>query len=119
MDWGLRSHPEYQEDYWIGDSGVSSHMVGDDKDLFANTTIQGKVNDANGTSMPMVCKGKMNVEAIHKQGKSSKGALTVKVAKGMLHKFFSFTTALLHDWKMYEARKENGDIQIKLTHEHF
>ena len=24
MDWGLRSHPEYQEDYWrIGDSGAS------------------------------------------------------------------------------------------------
>ena len=35
MDWGLRSHPDYQEDYWIGDSGGSSHMVGDDKDLFA------------------------------------------------------------------------------------
>ena len=28
MDWGLRSHPEYQEDYWIRDSGASSHMVG-------------------------------------------------------------------------------------------
>ena len=28
MDWGLRSHPDYQEHYWIGDSGTSSHMVG-------------------------------------------------------------------------------------------
>ena len=28
MDWRLRSHPEYQEDYWIGDCGASSHMVG-------------------------------------------------------------------------------------------
>ena len=65
-----------------------------------------------GTSMPMVCKGKMNVEAIPKQGKSSKGVLTVKVAKGMQHKLFSFTSALMHDWKMYGAKKENGDIEI-------
>ena len=66
MDWGLRSPPEYQEDYWIGNSGASSHMVGEDKDLFTKTPIQGKVNAANGTSMPMVCKGKVNVEAIPK-----------------------------------------------------
>ena len=117
MDWGLRSHPEYQDEYWIRDSGASSHMVGEDKDLFTKTPIQGKVNAANGTSMPMVCNGKMNVEAIPKQGKSNKGVLTVKVAKGMLHKLFSFTTALMHDWKMYGAKKENGDIEIKLTHQ--
>ena len=67
-------------------------------------------------AMPMVCKGKMNVEAIRKQSKSSKGVLTVKVAKGMLHKLFSFTTAPMHDWKMHGAKKENGDIEIKLTH---
>ena len=54
MDWGLRSHADYQEDHWIGDSRASSHMVGDDKDMFAKTPIQGKVNAANGTSMPMV-----------------------------------------------------------------
>ena len=53
MDWGLRSHPEYQR---IGESGASSHMVGEDKDLFTETPIQGKVNAANGTSMPMVLK---------------------------------------------------------------
>ena len=69
--------------------------------------------------MPMVCKCRMNVEAIPKQGKSSKGVLTVKVAKGMLHKLFSFTTALLHDWKMSGAKKENGDSEIKLSHKHF
>ena len=61
----------------------------------------------------------MNVEAIPKQGKSSKGVLTVKVAKRMLHKLFSFTTAFLHDWKMYGAKKENADTEIKLTHKHF
>ena len=66
MEWGLRSHPEYQDDYWIGDSGASSHMMGEDKDLFAKTPIQQKVNAANGTSMPMVCKGNMNLEAILK-----------------------------------------------------
>ena len=53
MDWGLRSHAE--EDYWIGDSGASSHMVGDDKDSFAKTPIQEKVSAVNGTSMPTVC----------------------------------------------------------------
>ena len=95
---------------FVGDSGASSHMVGEDKDLFAKIPILGKVNAANRTSMPTVCKGKMNVEAIPKQGKSSKGVLTVKVAKGMLHKLFSFTTALMHEWKMYGAKKENGDI---------
>ena len=119
INWGLRSHPEYQEDYWIGDSRASSHMVGEDKDLFVKRPIQRKVDAANCTSMPMVCQGMMNVEAIPKQGKSSKGVLTVKVAKGMLHKLFSFTTALMYDWKMYAAKKENGDIGIKQTHKHF
>ena len=118
MDWGLRSHPDYHEDYWIGDSGASSHMVGDAKDLLARTLIQGKVNAANGTSMPTVCKGKMNVEVVPKQGKLGKGVLTMKVADGMLHKLVSFTTALMHDWKMYGTKKENGDIEIKLTHKH-
>ena len=61
----------------------------------------------------------MNVEAIPKQGKSSKGVLTIKFAKGMLHKLSSFTMLFLHDWKMYGAKKENGDIEIKLTHKHF
>ena len=49
----------------------------------------------------------------------SQGEMTVKVAKGMLHKLFSFTTALLYDWKMYGAKKENGDAEIQLTHKHF
>ena len=44
--------------------------------------------------------------------------MTVKVAKGMLHRLFSFATALIYDWKMYGAKKENGDIEIKLTHKH-
>ena len=83
MDWGLRSHPDYQEDYWIGDNGASSHMVGDDKDHFAKTPIEGKDNTANGTSTPMVCKGKMNVEAIPKQDKSSKRVLTIRVASSL------------------------------------
>ena len=47
----------------------------------AKTPIQGKVNTTNGTSMPMVRNGMMNVEAIPMQGKSSKGVLTIKVAK--------------------------------------
>ena len=43
----------------------------------------------------------------------------MKVATGMLHKLFSFTTALIHDWKMCGAKKENSNIEIKLTHKHF
>ena len=78
MDWGLWSHPEYQEDYWIRDSGASSHTVGEDKDLFSKTPIQGKVNAANGTSMPMVCKRKMNAEAIPKQDKIKKRSVDCK-----------------------------------------
>ena len=72
MDWGLQSHPDYHQDYWIGDSGAASHMVGDAKDLFAKTLIQGKVNAVNSTSMPILCKGKMNVEVVPKQGNPSK-----------------------------------------------
>ena len=93
-------------------------MVGDAKDLFAKTLIQGKVNAVNRTSMPIVCKGKMNVDVVPKQGKPSKGVLAMKVADGMLHKIFTFTTALMHDWKMYGTKKENGNIEIKLTHKH-
>ena len=37
----------------------------------------------------------------------------------MLHKLFSFTTALMHDWEMYGTKKKNGDIGIKLMHKHF
>ena len=43
----------------------------------------------------------------------------MKVATGMLHKLFSFTTALIHDWKMCGVKKENSNIEIKLTHKHF
>ena len=73
----------------------------------------------NGTYMPVVCKGKMNVEVVPNQGKLSKGVLAVKLADRMLHKLFSFTTALMHDWKMYGTKKEKGNIEIKLTHKHF
>ena len=58
MDWGLQAHPDYYEDYWTGDSGASSHMVGDAKDLFAKPPIQGKVNAVNRTSMPIICRGR-------------------------------------------------------------
>ena len=47
---------------------VFLHMVGNVKDLFAKTLIQGSVNAVNGTSMPIVCKGKMNVEVVPNVG---------------------------------------------------
>ena len=115
MDWGLQAHPDYHKDYCIGDSGASSHMVGDAKNLFAKTLIQGKVNSENGTSIPIVWKGKMNEEVVPKQGQLSKRVSTMKVTDGMMHKLFNFTTAPLHNWKMYGTRKENSDIKIKLT----
>ena len=94
-------------------------MAGDAKDLFAKTPIQGKINAANATSMSIVCKGKMNIEVVPKQAKPRKGVLTMEVADELLHKLFSFTTALMHNWKMYGTRKENGNIDIKLTHKYF
>ena len=113
-------HPEYQEDYWIGDSWASSHMVGEDRILFAKTPIQGKVYAANGTSVPMVCKGKMNVEAIPKQGKSRKGVLTVKVAKGgCCIGFSALQQPLCMIGRCMGQRKKMGKLKIKLTHEHF
>ena len=36
----------------------------DVKALFAKTLIQGSVNAVNGKYMPIVCKGKMNVEVV-------------------------------------------------------
>ena len=119
MGWGSQAHPGYHKDYCIGDSGASSHMVGDAKNLFAKTLIQGKVNAENGTSMPIVRKGKMNEEVVPKQGQLSKGVLTMKVTDGKMHKLFNFTTAPMHYWKMYGTRKENSDIEIKLTNKHF
>ena len=104
-DWGLRSH-EYQEDYWIGDSGVLSHMVVEDRNLFTKTPIQGKVKPANGTSIPMLRKGKMNVEAVPRQGKSRKGVLTVKVAKDMLHKLSTSQQLLCMIGKCMGQRKK-------------
>ena len=56
--------------------------------------------------MPIMCKGKMNVEVVPEQGKLRKGVLTVKVATGMMHKVFSFATALMDYWKMYGAKKK-------------
>ena len=56
--------------------------------------------------MPIVCKGKMKVAVVPKQGKLSKGVLSVKVGDGMLQELFSFTTALMHDWKIQDKKRE-------------
>ena len=87
MDWALQTHPDYHEVYWIRDSGASSHVVGDTKDLFVKTPIQGKVNAANGASMPIVCKGNMNVEVVSKQGRPSKVVLSIRVQMGCCTSF--------------------------------
>ena len=81
-------------------------MVGEDKDRFTKTPIQGKLNAANGTSMPMVCKGKLNVEAIPKQGKVSKGVLTVKGAKGCCIGFLALQEPLFMIGRCMGQRKK-------------
>ena len=74
----------------------------EDKDIEIN------VNDnstANRTSIPVVCKGKMNVEVVPKQGQLSKGVLTVKVGDRMLHKLFVLQQLLCMIGKCMGQRK--------------
>ena len=42
MDWRLIFHPDCQQDYWIGESEASSHVVGEDKDLSQRLSFQRK-----------------------------------------------------------------------------
>ena len=36
---------EVDEDFWIGDSGASSHLIGSEKDVFDKKMIKGSVNN--------------------------------------------------------------------------
>ena len=84
-----------EEDLWIGDSGVSSHMMGSEEHVFNKKLISGSVRTANGAHMKMLCEGDINVDVITKNGDVTSGTLRVKVKPGMKQKLFSFTQAML------------------------
>ena len=58
MEWSLQAHPDYHKDYWIGNNGASSQMVGNTKDLFAKTLIQGSINAQMEHLCPSCVKGR-------------------------------------------------------------
>ena len=74
---------EVDEDFWIGDSGVSIHLIGSEKGVFDKNRIEGSVNTANGEKMKIKCEGKVNVSHFNKTGYESKGTLSVKVVEGL------------------------------------
>ena len=57
-----------EEDFWIGDSGVSSHMMGSQKHVLNKKLISGSVRTANNTHMKFLCEGDINVDVITKNG---------------------------------------------------
>ena len=110
---------EVDEDIWIGDSGVSSHSIGSEKDVFNKKMIKGSINTANGEKMKIRCEGKVNVSHFTKTGYKSKGTLSVKVVEGLKIKLFSFTTALSKGWIMNGYKQKNDDVVIMLTHDRY
>ena len=105
-----------EEDLWIGDSGVSSHMMGSEEHVFNKKLMSGSMRTANGTHMKMLCEGDINVDVITKNGDVTSGTLRVKVIPGMKQKLFSFTQAMFGGWTMQVAKKQ-GELFIALTHE--
>ena len=110
---------EVDEDLWIGDSGVSSHLIGSEKGVYDKKMNKGSVNTANGEKMKIKCEGKVNVSHSTKTGYESKGTLSVKVVEGLKIKLFSFTTGLANGWIMNGYKQKNGDVVIMLTHDRY
>ena len=106
-----------EEDLWIGDSGASSHMMGNEEHVFNKILISGSVRTANGAHMKMLCEGDINVDVITKNGNVTSGTLRVKVIPGMKQKLFSFTQAMLGGWSMQGGQTKQGEFFIALTHE--
>ena len=117
-EWACSSG-ETQDELWIGDSGASSHLIGDESMLYNKKPIKGSVSTASGARMNMLCEGNMDVRIINKKGDAVTGTLHVKVANGMKQKLFSFMQALLAGWKLQGEKKPNGDVEIVLTHPNF
>ena len=106
-----------EEDLWIGDSGVLSHMMGSEELVFNKKLITGSVRTANGAHMKMLCKGDINVDVITKNGDFTSGTLRVKVIPGMKQKLFSFTQAMMGRWTMQGGQTKQGELFIALTHQ--
>ena len=106
-----------EEDLWIGDSGVSSHMMGSDEHVFNKKFISGSMRTANGAHMNMLCEGDINIDVINKNGDVTSGTLRAKVIPGMKQKLFSFTQAMLGGWTMQGGQTKQGEHFIALTHE--
>ena len=66
------------EDLWIGDSGVSSHLIGSEKDVFDKKLIEESINTANSEKMKRRCEGKVNVSHFPKQDMKVKELYQIK-----------------------------------------
>ena len=82
-----------EEDLWIGDSGVSSHMKGIEEHVFNKKLISEIMRTANGAHMKMLCEGDINVDVITKNGDVTRGTLRVKVIPGMKAEAFQLDTS--------------------------
>ena len=89
-----------EEDFWIGDSRASSHIMGSEVHEFHKKLISGSVRKANGAHMKMLCEGEINVDVITKNGDVTSGTVRKKVIPGMKQKLFSFTQAMFGGWTM-------------------
>ena len=68
-----------EEELWIGDSGVSSNIMGSEEDLLNKIVIYGSVRTANGAHVKLLCEGDINIDVITKNGDVTSGTLRVKV----------------------------------------
>ena len=84
-------------DFWIVDTGASSHMTNKLDGMFDLKDPQGdKVTVGNGETCPVVKKGKLNVCFVHKDGSKCRQTLTnVKFVPGLKHNLFGMLTAFL------------------------
>ena len=93
-----------EEDLWIGDSGASCHMMGNEDHIFKKKLKSGGMRTANGAHMKMLCEGNIDVDVIIKNGDVTSGTLRVKVIPGMKPKRFSLKQAMLAGWSMQGAQ---------------
>ena len=56
-----------EEDLWIGDSGASSHIMGNEEHLYNKKLISGSMKTENGAHMKMLCEEDINVDVITKK----------------------------------------------------
>ena len=68
---------------WIGDSGASSHMMGNEEHVFNKKLISGSMRTANGAHTKMLCEGDINVDVITNNGDVTRCTYRVKVIPGM------------------------------------